>query len=100
MHLHRVMGWRGPMTHRQFGAWQAWLRRQWNEPTRTDDYLAQIACEVRRGWVKKPQSVRLQHFRLRYEGAPAADGRHAAAEASKQVWLGRFAVLGKEVRRE
>lgn len=36
------------MTHRQHKAWQAWLLEEWNHPNRSDHYLAQIACEVRR----------------------------------------------------
>lgn len=30
-------------THRQWLVWREWLRRQWNDPSRTDYYLMQLA---------------------------------------------------------
>lgn len=37
------MGWPGPMTDRQFQAWQAWLKADWNRPSRADHYAMQVA---------------------------------------------------------
>lgn len=70
MHLHDVMGWRPPMTHRQFVAWQDWLGRQWNEPTRSDHYLMQIAAEVRRVNLAKAEdqkSITLEMYEIPFE---------------------------------
>lgn len=90
MHLHDLLGWPGPMTHRQFLAWQAWLDEQWDRPDRTDQYLMQIACEVARANAKHPDRLRLEHFRLRF-GAARPAGRkltpEEAAAASKARWM-------------
>lgn len=40
------MGWPGPMTHRQFMAWQFWEAEQWNQPSRSDYYAMLIANRV------------------------------------------------------
>lgn len=42
------MGWDGPVTHRQHTAHLAYEDMQWNQPSRTDHYLARLACELRR----------------------------------------------------
>jgi hypothetical protein len=42
--LHDVMGWREPMTHRQFLCWQCWLQLQWNVPNRSDHYVMQLTA--------------------------------------------------------
>ena len=34
------------MSHRQFLMWQERIRREWNQPDRTDHYLMQIAQRV------------------------------------------------------
>ena len=44
MHLHELMGWDGPMTHRQFLAWQAWQRLDIERPQRAEIvYTMQVA---------------------------------------------------------
>ena len=37
------MGWDGPMTARQFSAWQVWMAEEWNNPDRHDHYLMRVA---------------------------------------------------------
>lgn len=37
------MGWPGPMTERQFITWQAWLREEYNNPSRADYYAMEVA---------------------------------------------------------
>lgn len=44
-HLHELIGWPGPMTHRQYQAWQDYLRAEWNEPDRHDHYLLKV-CQT------------------------------------------------------
>lgn len=34
------------VSHRDYKTWLAWEREQWNEPSRTDHYLMQIAQAV------------------------------------------------------
>jgi hypothetical protein len=78
------------MSHRQFQAWQHWLNDQWDEPSRTDAYLMQIACEVRRGNAKHPGQVQLKHFVLRFTPPKPAPPTPETIAASKAVWLGRM----------
>lgn len=92
------MGWPGPMTHRQFDAWRAWLALQWDRPSRADWYAMQTACEVRRVLSSKPNSVRVEQFALQFkdqsERHQPADPAQAA-QWSKAAWLG---ALGGRVR--
>lgn len=54
-------------THRQFQVALEWIEREWNEPSRTDHYLMQLAAEIRRSNVKNPQSVKMDHFKIKFE---------------------------------
>lgn len=58
------------MTDRQFRAWQAWLRDDWNRPDRRDGYLMQVACEARRVMMTNPNSVKPSDFVMRYDTDP------------------------------
>ena len=62
MHLHDLLGWPGPMTHRQFLLWMAWLKKEWNKPSRDNWYSMQAAAEARKGWVAKPNDVQVSDF--------------------------------------
>lgn len=44
--LNELMSWDGPMTHRQFTAWQAWLLMQWDDPNLDHHYMMQVASAV------------------------------------------------------
>ena len=95
------MGWPGPMTHRQFRAWQAWLARQWDEPDRTDHYLMQVAAEVRRSAAgRKARQVKLEHLRIRFvekkapESLSPADLELRKKQVSQQRLARRLASLG------
>ncbi len=94
MHMHDLLGWPGPMTQRQFVTWVAWLRVQWDRPDRTDGYLMQVAAEVRRGHVKNPRKVKLEDFRLKYDGGSSrkkpAMTKEQATAMSKAVWMARL----------
>lgn len=101
MHLHELLGWPGPMTHRQYLAWLAWLGAQWNLPDRNDHYLMQVALEVVRSRpTKQPVTLKLDDMKIpfrqqRHESAPAT--REQAAAWAKEVWIAR---VGGEVRRD
>lgn len=77
MHLHEVLGWPGPMTHRQFMAWMEWLESEWNRPSRSDNYLMQIAKEVEnvapRVWGEAGKAT-TSSKRLQFEDAPQRAG--------------------------
>jgi hypothetical protein len=84
-----LLGWEGPITHRQFAAWCAWEEMELDNPSRTDVYLMQVACEVRRAAVKNPGRVKLKDFLLKFgtDGKPKLTKEQAAAFA-KAKWLG------------
>jgi hypothetical protein len=53
-------------TQRQLRVWLAWLEIQLNIPDRTAYYLAQLTAEVRRGHVRKPESVQTKTFIMQF----------------------------------
>jgi hypothetical protein len=67
MHLHDLYGWPGPLTHRQFLAWQEWLDDQWCEPDRHDWYQMQTAYVVARSMGGSRAS--LNEFKLDFKSA-------------------------------
>jgi hypothetical protein len=93
-HLHELMGWSGPMTHRQFVLWCHWLDYEYNLPSRTDYYLMQVACENRRTFSKHPDKIAIQNFRLTIGDSNnqqrEATSREQRIEAMKQRWMGRM----------
>lgn len=92
--LHVLMGWPGPMTHRQFEAWRRWRREDLNRPSRTDFYLMQIACEVRtvlRSLAGGGRHLDLNEFRLRF-GRPSRAPRRASGDEIKSIIMGSLGV--------
>lgn len=59
------------MTNREYETWMAWFEEEWQHPDCTDQYLMQIACEVRRVLAKSPSSIKIQDFRLPFEKVKA-----------------------------
>jgi len=68
----------------------AWLDKQWNQPDRTDNYLMQIAAEVRRGNLKNPSKLEVKDMRLKFESPQPKAKRDAAqvAARAKSKWFG------------
>ena len=54
MHLHELLGWDGPLTWRQ---WQAWQEAELTDRDRPSFELQALTAEVRRSWVKEPNKV-------------------------------------------
>lgn len=79
------MGWEGNLTHRQYLAWLAWDREQMNYPDLTQMYLMQIAAEIRRGNVKSPRSVQIEHMRLKFK-AERDKKQPSTPKLSKAAW--------------
>jgi len=76
----------------------AWLDSQWNEPSRTDYYLMQVAREVKRVLSSKPASVKLLDFKLPFgEEAKPTKPTDKQIEAHKATWIGRLG--GKVIRK-
>ncbi len=63
--------------------WLEYLKQEWREPNKTDHYLMQIAQEIRRANSKKPNSVKLKNFKIKFgEEKP---------RSSQEIW---FQILG------
>lgn len=60
MHLHDLMGWSGPMTHRQFLAWQAWERLDIEEPQRAEIVYTMQVAQAAAGYKTNLQDHRLE----------------------------------------
>jgi hypothetical protein len=88
------------VTFRQYLHWQAWVRDQWNEPSRTDLMVQQLTLVVARIMAKHPDKVKFADFDLKFKFDAAGgqgDGKPLtlpAAEMRQQralsAWLGRM----------
>jgi hypothetical protein len=86
-------------TSSEFIEWMAYLDLEMHQTKKEDYYLAQVAAEVRRSFVKSPQSVHVKDFILSFTraersslggGSPAMED---PTQRSKNYWS---AVLGLE----
>ena len=82
------MGWPGPITHRQFQAWELWYHDlRWQETTPEHYYLAQIAKEAACSDLKASdkRKVKTERFLLKFKTARKTPRTPAevAAEARK-----------------
>lgn len=86
MHLHDLMGWRGPMTHWQYLIWQAWLRAEWNRPSKDNWYAMGVMCQVARVLSTTPNSIQPAQFKLpfRFPDEEPEGPKETAAEFSKR----------------
>ena len=73
------------MTHREYLLRLAWIEEEWKTPQRHDYYLMQIAQEVRRVLSKKPNSIKLEHFKLGFGEQEAKPRQDVATQ--KSLWL-------------
>lgn len=77
-------------TSSQFIEWRVFLDELPNEFNPLYEYLAQIAAEIKRAWVKQKKKVKRKDFILQFrrvkvqQSAPSK----AAIEHSKRSWLG------------
>ena len=80
----------------QFILWMQYLEWEINSFDKTAHYLAQIATEVRRSWVKKPESVKFQDFVMKFsrekEEAPA--DIKTRTQRVKQFFFGLTGLVG------
>lgn len=76
----------------------AWFNQQYDEPSRSDYYLMQIAQEVRRVLSKNPSRVRLLDFKLPF-GKTSTDKKVKEDISKKAIsrWIGYFG--GKVIRK-
>ena len=80
-------------TSTQFVEWQEYFDKEMNMPTKEDWYAAQLAAEVRRGAVKNPRTVKVEHLLLKFTMAgkkeePLSEEKIERLTAqSKQRWF-------------
>jgi len=78
-------------THREYLLWTSWLDAEWEKPSRSDNYLMQIAMEVARVLSKKPKLFRLEQFKLTWQKEKPKQSKltkKEAAKISKARWFG------------
>ena len=83
MHLHDLMGWDGPMTHRQYLAWQAWQRLDIEQPQRAETVYAMQAAQAAGGY-----KVPLQDHAVKFESSeeePTSEPRRQSAAEMKAI---------------
>lgn len=88
------------MSSSEFLEWCIVLEEEIHEREKTDFYLAQIACEIRRSYVKRPQKYKLDQFLIPFtrkssrasEPVTKSDKESHIAK-SKAFWLGGMSNL-------
>jgi hypothetical protein len=80
-------------TEKELKVWLAWLDMQWDQPDRTDCYLMQVACEVRRVLARNPRAIHVKDFKLKFprRARVSVMSKEHAAARSKARW---FAAVG------
>lgn len=65
---------------------------QWGEPTPSDYYQMQTACEVRRVLAKDPGRIKLQDFRLKFQARTDAPktSKDYSASLARAAWFARM----------
>ncbi len=108
--LHEVMGWSGPMTHRQYLALVYWMDLEWDRPNRTDYYLMQVAACVERlirvTLHMNTNDVQVANMKLVFAPAPTPEQMSQDEEAlrehemniSKSMAMARAGLSGRFVQ--
>ncbi len=90
-------------THREHKTWLAYLEDQHN-PDLIHEYLAQLACEVRRVLHSKPNDVHHNDFHLKLvkvepDREPTPEEIKARSDLSKSMWIGAVVGQGTAIER-
>ena len=77
--------------------WCLFMEKDTNLFHRQDYYLAQIACEVRRGYVKTPKDVKFSDFLLKFktERSEPKEDKTERLSRTKSFWLAATGVNRK-----
>jgi hypothetical protein len=76
-----------------------YLELEFNEPSRSDYYLALIAAETRRSYVKHPGRVKLESMILKFKPSRAAKPEQSTLD-SKRFWLASVGLPTKVLEAE
>lgn len=82
---------RAVMTPREFEGWVEYILWEETRDTKQDYYLANIAAEVRRGWVSEKAKPKMTDFMLKFN-KPTAVEQKQSPKQSKSIWLAALGV--------
>ncbi len=94
------------VSHRWYRTWERWSQDEWNKPSRSDNYLMQIAQRIQQfhaSWQKPPRQITMDMQKIPFEfksaepagsDKPSKSKLKAAAAASKGAWC-RAVGVGK-----
>ena len=87
------------MTHREYLTRMAVIESEWDEPSRTDHYLMQIAYYIvaANSEKKDQKNLDLESFKLGFESTEKGS-KPLSAETSKMIWT-QIAAVGKREQR-
>jgi hypothetical protein len=71
------------ITFSEFLEWYMVLEREEQWKVKIEHYLAQLAAEVRRGWVSDPKKVHVEDFFIRFKEDGETEDR---VRRSKKTW--------------
>lgn len=91
--INQIMGWPGPITHRQVTAYIEWRTLSLNYPSRDNYYQMMEACTVARSNAKTPSAVQPSQFRLHF-GKDEPITREERDRRAKEVMEARIAARG------
>jgi len=81
-------------THREYKIWERWLQNEWNRPSRTDNYLMQIAQRILQARFPKQkfpldrEEIKFTFYDKKMALQKAKDKANKAARARWFGWLG------------
>ena len=84
------------LTSSEFVEWVAYLELEMNSFHREDFYMAQLAAEIRRGYVKNPNKPKVEDFLITFGMKDVYKKTvKEATRDSKSFWNSLLAVKGK-----
>lgn len=88
------------MSHREYLMWIMFLGEELDNPNKTEQYLMQIALEIRSGEVKNPRKLKLSDFKLVYDNKKDMPEskltKQQRTAISKATWRSRLGIGGKK----
>jgi len=95
--INQLLGWDGPLTHRQMVTWALFSEEMLNRPSLTDHYIMSLNATVARLFAKNPASIEGDNFRLVFKrkGAKLTEKeRKEQLEFQKASLIARFGGMG------
>jgi hypothetical protein len=87
------------ITPTEFAGWLEFLKMERDRHTRTHFYLAQIACQITKGWAKDPDKLNIGNFLLSLATPEEQEPKEEAPEvqevtvlASKARWASALGI--------